>query len=209
MKNKSILVLFMLILPCLAFAQIKFSIYGNYGISKFIEKNNEPTVIIGNYYTSLPSFSIGADALYSFDNSKFGIISGLDFSSFAAENHMPDDFNYPSYTGPKSWDERLYALSLPIKLNFKYEEWAHINVGLSNTFILNEPNEITINKINHYTLNFIGGFEFVIKQRFKIGASYYRDILPTMVCLKGSSNPEAYNINYFVEQFTVKIGFVF
>lgn len=209
MNNKSKLVFFvlMLLLPNLVTAQINFGIHANFGFSKFIEKNREPAVVVGNYYTTLPSFSIGLDALYSFNNTKFGFITGMNISSFASENNMPDDFDDPSYTGARSWDERFYTLSLPLKVNYKFEEWVHINAGLSNTLILNEPKEIFIQKINKYTLNFTGGVDFIIKQRFLIGATYYRDILPTMIRLKDKSNPETYDIKYSIEQITLKIGF--
>ncbi len=208
-KNSNfVFFILMLVLPNLANAQLKFNIHANFGTSRFIEKNNEPAVVIGNYYTSLPTYSVGFEALYPFGNSKLGLKSGLAFSSLAAENHMPDDFNNPSYTGPKSWAERFYALSLPLKLNYKFEEWVHINMGLSNTIILNKPNEIFIQKINKYTLNFTGGFDFIIKQRIIIGASYYRDILPTMVRLKDTTNPEQYDIKYSIEQITLKVGYV-
>jgi len=200
--------MFMLIMPGLASAQIKFGIHANYGISKFIEKNNEPSVVIGNYYTSLPSYTVGSEALYFFNNSKFGIVSGLNFASFASENHMPDDFNDPNYTGQLKWKENFYSLSLPLKVNYKFEEWVHINAGLSNTLILNEPDEIFIQKINKYTLNFTGGIDFIIKQRIIIGASYYRDILPTMERLKEPPKPETYNIKYSIEQITIKLGYI-
>ncbi|MEA3317121.1 MAG: outer membrane beta-barrel protein [Bacteroidota bacterium] len=204
----STLLLVMLIIPSLAFTQIKFGIHANYGISNFIEKNNEPSVIVGNYYTSLPSYSFGFEALYSFSDSKFGFKSGLSFSSFASENHMPDDFNAPNYTGPRSWDEKFNSMSIPLKLNYQFEKWVHINAGVANTIHLIKPKDITTNKINDYTLSFIGGIDFIIKKRVIIGAMYYRDIRPTMLLLQAPPQPETYNVKYSIEQITFKIGYI-
>ena len=188
------------------YAQLKFCIHANCGISTFIEKDNEPQLEIGNYYTALPSYGFGGDAVYSFKNSKFGIISGLNVSSFASENHLPDHFIIPEYGWPdkrRNWEERFYSLSIPLQLNYKFEEWIHINGGLSNTVHLNKPKDIIFSKkINQYTLNFIGGIDFVIKQRVIIGAMYYRDIIPTML-YKNTDD-----IKYSIEQITVKIGFI-
>jgi hypothetical protein len=207
MNNKSSLIFLMLILPNLTIAQIKFGIHANYGISNIIEKNNESSVVDGNYYSSLPSYSIGSDAFYSFNDSNFGIISGLNFSSFASENHLPDDFIDPNYKGQRKWVEKFHSLSFPIKLNYQFEEWIHLNVGIANTIHLTKTKDITTKKINDYTLNFTGGIDFIIKQRMVIGVMYYRDLLPTMLLLQEPPKPETYNIKYSVEQITIKVGF--
>lgn len=204
----NVLLTLALIMPCVAFTQIQLEIYTNYGISNFKEKNNEFSVVMGNYYTSLPSYSIGVEMLLPIKDSKLGAKSALAFSSFAAENHMPDDFVDPYYTGPRSWDERFYAISVPLKLNYKFENWLHINAGLSNTIILNEPKEIFIHKINRYTLNISSGVDFIIKKRFVVGLMYFRDIIPIMVSLIEPSKPDTWDIKYSVEQITLKIGYV-
>lgn len=195
-------------LPCLVFAQIEFSVYGNYGLSNFIEKNSE-TIVVGNYYNKLPSYSLGGEMLYSFSNSNLGLISGLNYSSFGAENHMPDDFVDPNYTGSRSWEERFYSLSLPLKANYTIEEWVRLNAGLVNTIHLSKPTDLTTKKMNTYTLSFAGGVDFIIKRRFIIGAMYYRDILPTMLLLKAPPKPETYDIKYSIEQYSIKIGYIF
>ncbi len=200
--------IFILFLPSVAFTQIKFDIHTNYGVSKFIVRNNELSVVVGNYYTSLPSFALGTEALYSFNNSEFGIISGLNYAWFASENNMPDDFNDPNYTGSRKWDERFSSLLIPIKLNYQFEKWVHINAGVANTIHFTKSKDITTKKINNYTLNFIAGIDFIIKKRVLIGAMYYRDIRPTMLLLQAPPQPETYNIKYSIEQITVKIGYI-
>lgn len=210
MKNSKIsaVLIFMLTFPSIAFSQIKFDIHANYGVSNFIEKNNELSVVTGNYYTSLPSFTVGTEVLYSFNNSKFGIISGINISSFASENHMSDDFNDPNYKGPRSWDERFNSLLVPLKLNYQFEEWIHLYAGFANTIHLTKPKDIILQKINNYTFNFTGGVDFIIKKKVIIGAMYYRDIRPTMLLLQAPPKPEIYNITYSIEQITVKIGYI-
>lgn len=198
----------MLTLSSLAFSQIKFDIHANYGVSKYIVRNNESSVVDANYYTSLPSYAVGTEALYSFSGSKFGIVSGLNYVSFASENNMPDDFNDPNYTGPKKWNERFNSLMIPVKLNYQFEKWVHVNVGVANTIHFIKPKDITTKKINDYTLNFIGGIDFIIKRRLIVGAMYYRDIRPTMLLLKAPPLPETYNVKYYIEQITFKIGYI-
>ncbi len=209
-----LLLFFVIVFQSVSFGQIKYTIHANCGISNFIEKNNEPSVVVGNSYTYLPSYTIGGEGLYVFNNSKMGIISGLNFSLFSSENHMPDDFFSQSgssfespYTGEKKWNERFYSLSVPIKVNYKLEKWLHFNAGLANTFHLKNEN-ISGQKINVYTLNFVGGFDFLIKKKFVVGAMYYRDILPSMRLLKSSPKTDTYNIKYSVQQITVKIGYI-
>ncbi len=211
LRINTLLLFFVITFHTVSFAQIKYSVHANCGISNFIEKNKEPSLITANRYTRLPSFTVGTEGLYTFNNSKIGIISGVNISLFASENHMPDDFEVPPfsppYTGPMEWKEKLYSLSIPLKLNYNFEEWLHFNAGFANTFHLKNDN-ISAKKINIYTLSFVGGFDFVIKKKFTIGAMYYRDILPSMKLLKPLSNTETFNIKYSIEQITLKIGYI-
>lgn len=212
LKINILVIFFVLVFQNISFAQIKFTVYGKCGISNFIEKNNEPSIVVANNYTHLPSYTIGAEGLYTFNNTKIGMISGINFSLFSAQNHIPDDFFnnqtplIPPYTGPMEWNERFYSLSIPVKVNYKFEEWLHLNAGFANTFHL--KNDKISKKTNIYTLNFVGGFDFVIKKKFVFGIMYYRDILPSMRLLKLPSKTETHNVKYFVEQITVKIGYV-
>ncbi len=212
MKNLKInlLFIFAIISPSIAFSQIKFEIHANCGASNFIEKSKEEFVVTNNYYTYQPSYMVGTECLYNFKSSRFGIISGLNFISFGAKNHMkdltPSPFA-PPYTEPTEWNERVYALSIPLKLNYQFEKWIYINAGFANTLNIIKDKKIVYKKVNFYTLNFVAGFDFIIRKRFIIGAMYHRDILPTMNGIKLSPE-ETLKIKYNIEQITVKIGYV-
>lgn len=138
-------------------AQINYNIHLSYGVSNLKESDKESSIQIGNYYTKLPSYSLGFELHIPINESKFQVLSGIDFLSLAAKNNMPADFNDPGYTGPKSWEERFYSFSVPIKLNYKFEKWIHLYSGFSNTFHLNNPENMADKKINHYTIGFTGG----------------------------------------------------
>jgi opacity protein-like surface antigen len=84
-----------------------------------------------------------------------------------------------------------------------------LNAGLVNTVHLSKPNDLTTKKINTYTLNITGGVDFVVMQRVIVGASYYRDIRPSMMLLQLPSESETYDIKYSIEQITIKLGYIF
>lgn len=186
-------------------AQLNYSIHAGYGYGNLKEIDKEPTVGVGNYYTKLPSYSLGFGIQIPIIKSKFQIVSGIDFISLAAKNNMPDDFNDPNYTGSKSWDERFYSLAIPLKLGYKFEKWLCIQSGFSNTIHLNEPEYMT-KKINHYTIGFTGEVYFIVKERLFVGGSYYREVIPTAKLLRLPSTTETYKISYQFEQFSIKLG---
>ena len=205
-------IVFMLILSANLSAQIRYGVHLKGGVSNFIEKNY--TVgNVANYYTFLPSYNLGGDIIFPFSKadssnfrfiSDFQFISGLDFGIYGAQNNVPKRwYTLPEWKGPTKWNERLYSLSVPLKLNFKFEKWVHIYGGVVNTFNVAKNKELSYKIVSLYTLNFTGGIDFLIYDRFVIGASYYRNLTHTWKYI-----PED-KIFYYVEQFSVKIGYVF
>jgi hypothetical protein len=194
--------------PVIAFAQLRYDIHLDYGYSNFNERNKETSVQVGNYYTKLPSYSIGCGLYVPFKETKFQLLSGIDFLSLASKNHMPDDFNDPNYTGPKSWEERFYSLSIPLKLGYCFEKWININFGISNTFHVSKPDEMWDKRIINYTIGFSGGIDFLFKKKFILGCNYYRDIIPTAKLLQLPSKTDTYNISYSFELISIKIGYI-
>ena len=208
MKSQTIKLLIFAIITLnstLGNAQLNYSIHVGYGYGNLKEIDKESTVGVSNNYTKLPSYSLGFGIQIPIVKSKFQIVSGIDFISLAAKNNMPDDFNDPNYTGPKSWDERFYSLAIPLKLGYKFEKWFCIQSGFSNTIHLNEPEYMT-KKINHYTIGFTGEVFFLVKEKFFVGICYYRDLIPTAELLRLPSKTETYNIDYRFEQFSIKLG---
>lgn len=195
-----------LFVPVIASAQLNYNFHVSYGFSNLRETNKETAVQVGNYYTKLPSYSFGCGLYVPIKESKFQLLSGIDFLSLASKNHMPDDFNTPGYTGPKSWEERFYSVSVPLCLSYKFERWISLNVGFTNTIHINEPENMTDKKINHYTIGFTGGVDFIIKKRYTIGVNYYRDIIPTAKLLQLPSNSETYKISFPFEQLNIRLG---
>jgi len=186
-------------------AQLNYSIHAGYGYSNLKERDNDPTVTAGNYYTKLPSYSLGFGIQIPISSSEFQILSGIDFLSLATKNNMPDDFNDPNYTGPKKWDERYYSLAIPLKLGYKFEKWLCLQGGFSNTIHLNEPDNFG-KKINHYTIGFTGEVYFLVMKRLFVGGTYYCDLIPTAKLLQMPSKTETFNISYSFEQFSIKLG---
>lgn len=130
-KKRLILSVCLLFFSTSLFAQINYNVYAKGGISNFIEKNHQKNFKIANSYTILPSFNIGAEVILPFFNSYFSdlqLITGLDLGTFAAKNNMPDSFEIVEtpYTGPRSWDERFYSVSIPVRGNFQFEKWVHV-----------------------------------------------------------------------------------
>lgn len=208
MKKKFIKIFLtgLLLAPVFTFAQFNYDLHLNYGYSILREDNKETTVQVGNYYTELPSYSFGCGLYVPIKETKFQILSGIDFISLASKNHMPDDFNAPGYTGPISWEERFYSITVPFSLSYKFEKWLFLNGGFFNTVHLNEPENMTDKKINHYTIGFTGGIYFLIKKRYSIGVNYCRDIIPTAKLLQLPSKTETYKIYFPFEQLNIKLG---
>ncbi len=207
MKSKVLLFLFVLILPNILTAQIQLGAHANIGVSRFVEKNNtQGSIEVVNYYTHLISFSGGADIFYWFKDTDFGLNSGINFSYFGSNKNLDENTVFP--VEPYSLEQRVYSLSLPIRVNYKFEKWLYFNAGLANTFHVKESDNFKIENLNIYTLSFIGGFEFIIKDKIGIGAEYYRDIRPTIASLKGGLSPDV-DIEYQIEQITLKISYLF
>jgi hypothetical protein len=182
-------------------------VYAKGGLSNFIEKDEEESIKIANYYTRMPSFNVGADVIlpiFHKDSSNFKFVAGLDFGYYSAQSNVPERwYSDPQWNGPIKWEDRFYSLSIPVKLNFKFEKWIYLYGGLVNSFQLNTPKNLKDSKINRYSLSFTGGIDFIIMKRFITGASYYRNITPVM---KYSDNCDIY---YYVQQITVKVGYIF
>ena len=215
-KKISLTIFCSLVFTLSLFAQIRYCVYTKGGFSNFIEKNYEKNFQIANDYTALPSFNLGADVYLPFfkaDLTDFQFITGLDFGSFAAKNNIPDSFFEkenpinPPFMGPRSWDERFYSLSVPVKVNFKFEKWVHIYGGLVYTFYLNKPEDIFDKKVYKNTLNFTGGIDFLIMNHFTLGASYYRNLTPSMKFF--IPDQESKSTYWYVQQVCLKVGYVF
>jgi len=207
------IICFLVFSACLS-AQVRYGVYAKGGVSDFIERNFEKSVKFGNSYSSLPSYNFGVDVIFPFsksDSSVFQFISGIDFGSFAAKNSMSESFSAPGYDGPYSWNERLYSLSIPAKVNFKFERWVHVYGGFVYTFNLNKPEEMWNKKFNKSTLSVTGGVDFFILNRFVVGASYYRNVTPLMKILKKPHElkTETFKCSYYVQQICLKIGYIF
>jgi hypothetical protein len=184
-------------------AQWQYGVHVAAGYSNFIEKNKESSVQPANAYFKRPAYALGAEVAYTIFTTKFQAASGLDFESFAAENRIPDNYPLPAnYTGQTRWDERFYALSVPVKVNYKFEEWLRLNVGVVNTFLVKTPDEAWNKGINRYVLGFTGGLDFIIKKHFTVGASYYKDLKPLM---KWSD----FDVFYYRQEICVKVGYLF
>jgi len=210
----------MLSLSAILSAQVRYGIHVKGGYSNFVETDYDKIIDVVNVYTKLPSFNLCADVIIPFikaDSSAFQFVTGLDFGSFAAKNSLPDyffdreddPFN-PPYTGPRSWNERFYSLSAPFKLNFKFEKWLYIYGGLAYTCHINKPDEIRDKKISRHTVSLIGGIDFLMLNRFILGASYYKNLTPSMKLLEKSldSKSETAKIFWHVQQISVKIGYI-
>jgi len=205
---KNIVLTGLLFIPAIAFTQLNYDFHVSYGFSILKEINKEASVQVGNYYTKLPSYSFGCGLYLPIKETKFQILSGINFLSLAAKNHMPDNFNNPGNTGPMSWEERFYSLNVPINLSYKFERWVFLNGGFSNTIHLNKPENMSDKKINHYIIGFSGGVNFLIKKRLTLGVNYYRDIIPTAKLLQLPSKTDTYKISYSFEEVTLKIGYI-
>jgi len=207
MKKYSIIIVFLLILSAAVSAQMRYGVYVKGGASNFIERDYEGGKNMANYYTFLPSYNLGADVIFPFfkaDLSNFQFITGLDFGMYEAQSNVPERwYSQPEWVGPIKWDMRLYSLSVPLKLNFRFEEWVHVYGGVVNTFNVASNKEMGYRIIRPYTLNFTGGVDFLIYDRFVIGASYYRNLTHAWKYFSGV------DIFFYVQQFSVKIGYVF
>lgn len=200
--NKLVLVIAHLLLSTGVFAQIRYGVHLTGGFSNIIEKNySKPYVSIANYYTALPAYGVGVDIIIPISDTNFHINTGFDFGSFAAKNNIPEHWK-PSISNPDGWTERFYYVSLPVEIGFRFEKWVHVHAGIANKFQLNKPKE-TGQDMNRYTPDITGGVDFLVKNRFVIGASYSRNLTSVM-----KSN-HSDKISYFVQQAVLKIGYVF
>ncbi len=209
-KNIFLTVVILFLLNTVSYSQMKYGIFINYGNSNFIEKNKEEAVVIGNKYTKLPSYTIGANIFYSLEAEKKCIFeSGISFTAISAKNTVAEDIASDSnFVGQSNWNEQFYSIDVPLIFRYKFEKWVHIRAGVTNSFILNEPKEITINKINHYTLSLTGGIDFLIKQKLIVGFNYYRNITSLMQVLQTPNYSDTYDIKYYAEQISFKIGYI-
>lgn len=195
-------------------AQIISDVHLFGGFSNLRMKNKEVSVVLGNFYTKLPCYGIGSDIILPFKYSSFGVGAGINFSSLAAKNNMPNDFEIdttynPPYTGPRNWEERFYAIHIPVFLNYKFEKWLEFSTGITNNFYLNKPKEIYDKKINKYTLSFNIQVVFVAKEKIYIGLVYDTELSP--VAQQQGYYPDTYlqKIYYYYESIAIKIGYRF
>ncbi len=188
-------------------AQISYEIFTDIGYNNFIEEDKDSTIDVGNTYTGLPFFSVGTEALLTIKE-QFYISSGLSYALISAKNKTPHTSSHNTGTASQ-WKERLHTLSVPLKLGLKPEDWMRIYAGVSNTFYLNTPKEMFDKKVNTYALSFIGGVDFIIKERFTLGASYTRNITPMSELLQLPSTSQTYDIKYYTSQIGIKLGYIF
>ncbi|HOK50605.1 MAG: outer membrane beta-barrel protein [Bacteroidales bacterium] len=192
------------------FAQPQTDIYVGAGYSNFSIKDYEKSVQWGNYYTKLPCYSFGSNISFPFIFSSLRIGSGVQFISLATQENMPDDFETspysPPYTGPRNWNIRFYAISVPAFLNYKFEKWLEFKAGIANNFYLNKPKEIYYWKTKKYTLSFNAQTTIVLKEKIYLAVEYSTDITSVGQLQLGN---DLNRIFTYFESINLKVGYRF
>lgn len=207
MRTKLATIVFILF-SATAQAQLSYDVYVTAGRSSFKEVDNEPYITMGNTYAAKMSYALGTDISYRINGSSFVAVTGLMFSSVSAENSSNISPNTPGFVGKEAWRETRYSIGVPVKAAFLFEEWCTLSAGVMNNFYLNKPDEMWDKELKTYTLGLVGGVDFLVKQKYIIGFQYQRD-LDLMAKAKNVTTGESYKIGYYVQQFSVKLGYRF
>ncbi|HIP47960.1 MAG TPA: hypothetical protein EYG92_03225 [Lutibacter sp.] len=211
---KLLLVAYSILLSIQSYSQIKKEIYTNLGASHLAILSLDP--IIQDFmfpfdYNYAPSLTLGGSLYKPIFNDVFIVKAGLEFNTNAIvirnkEGSEIEGF-FKKYEGKKV---RFYNISIPMQIGYAFEEYLHFNIGLSNNFHLINNNKMTIegrsfktiDKMRLYSLGYIAGFDFTIKEKYSIGFNYQRDITASV---KDPIN----DFYHYFDQINLRIGYQF
>lgn len=105
-------------------------------------------------------------------------MAGLNFVSYKTQNDVSKFIDEFSPHQIKYWDETYYALTLPIGINFRFEEWLQLYGGLLNTFYLahNTKGLAPDRNTEPYTYGVTAGVNLVFAKCLLIGVNYSREL---------------------------------
>jgi len=211
---KHILIAYSILLSIQSYSQIKKEIYTNLGASHLAILSLDPLTQDFMFlfdYNYAPSLSIGVSLQKPVFNDIFIVKGGFEFNTNAIvirnkEGGTIEGF-FKKYEGKKV---RFYNISIPMQISYAFEDYLHFNIGLSNNFHLVNNNMITIEdhtfktieKMRFYSLGYILGFDFIIKEKYSLGVNYQRDITASV---KDPIN----DIYHYFDQINLRIGYQF
>jgi len=179
--------------------QLPIRLYMESGIGNLIEKNWELYILIGNSYdTYKPYFGLKVTSDFPIMNDKLYAEYGLGMRYFQTFMGLKDYI--PLNSMVKKNDH--FTIQVPLKLNYKYEEFIFIAAGFENRFMVNSPPFSLQYKNRGYVLGFSGGVDLILKKKYIVGLDYYRDLTPTF-----QYNTDI-NIDYISQQFGLKLGYI-
>ncbi len=175
--------------------QEKFIFQAFSGVSRFVKTGDDASSYLNNY-GNIMMFKTGVSYM------PFGIekilypSTGAFFSIKGAENQV---LEFNSEEVLDSWSERIYAINIPLKLHYKFDDWLIFNSGISGSVPVARQFHYKDENMKTYFayLNFSAGFDIKIKN-FCLSAEYQRGISNVM------ETPWA-DI-YYTEQ-TIVVGF--
>jgi hypothetical protein len=170
--------------------------YIGIGVSNLIETNWEEHDIVANSYKPASSFCSGLLGTKNLGNENINFKTGIGYELLSTKVDIKEEFEDPelNYEADITHFNRL---TIPFLIQYTFEDWLLLNLGLKNNILIRNEK---LKNYNLYTLALGGGFDFVIKKKYKVGLIYNRDLTP----FRKINNQEIY---YYSNNLNIKLTY--
>lgn len=174
-----------LLLLCLAnisaFSQLRIAAHAGIGQSLIDKLSLDDGISTSSAYSEALTYNVGATAYYQLSTSSLDLMAGLNYEFLSSE--VDDLFPHDDGIVRLPWNEDFHRITLPIGINFRFDEWLQLYAGYLSYFNVaySERKESPVYYpgnpiINFYSSGVTAGVNLVFYQRFLIGFNYSREL---------------------------------